>query len=782
MRLLCTSLAVLASIALAKFTPIPLSKQVEDYVNTLGGSQPGNGDLSHGNTLPLIARPWGFNHWAPLSNTNGDGWWFRPDDYRFHGMRLTHQPSPWMGDWAHILFQAKLQDMSHADDQNYGSGYSAYHSSFSPFYFKANLVAFDNSPIEFTATRHGGIMRVEFPLKSAAAVDAGFDSRFRLSVQLPGGDITNITVGSDAVWMTGYSTQNGGSPSDYHLYFALGIYVGENGDQAPTQVQEKSIDGNYGYVDLYSNVPENCKITMRIGTSLISQDQAYLNLQREVGLKSFESLVAEARQEWHDRLSRVQIADVGDYPNAEDLKTVFYSALYRASLFPRQLSEIDANGNVVHWSPYAANGGVFKGPLSTDSGFWDAYVAVYPMNTLVNRDVLGPEMITGWLNAYQEGGWLPKWASPGYASSMVGTMADVSLSDAIVKNIPGFDKDLAYEAIRKDAFDLPPYGVNVGRVCLEDYLKYGYIPRGGSMTTGGSCYEVVSRSLNYMQSDWATAQAATVMGKTDDASVLSLRSKNYSLLFEKQSGFIRSRDVQTHFTTPFDEFAWGNDYTEGGPWQYRFYVPHDPEGLAAMYASANISVCDLLEQAMTMKSTFHIGGYGGEIHEQTEMPVNCWGQYEHNNQPAHYMLYMFQATDPQGIQGACAAKGMEYLRRAMTTLYKPTVEMFPGDEDNGEMSAWFVLSSLGLYELAPGSTDYTLGVPLFRKAVIALDGSKTLTIDAPNNGADNFYVQSVSWNGQVLTGYPLRSVKYSMLMEGGTLTFNMGPKPVAAVL
>jgi len=418
--------------------------------------------------------------------------------------------------------------------------------------------------------------------------------------------------------------------------------------------------------------------------------------------------------------------------------------------------------------------------LSTDSGFWDAYVAVYPLHTLINRDVLGPQMITGWLNAYNEGGWMPKWASPGYVSSMVGTMADVSISDAIVKNIPGFDRELAYQAVSQDAFVSPPEGVDgIGRVCLNPYLEYGYIPRGGSMTTGGTCYEIVSRSLNYMQSDWAIAQAANSLGKKSDADVLLQRSQNYSLLFEKQTGFFRPRDLSSLFVTPFDEYAWGTDYTEGGPWQYRFYVPHDPEGLAELYASTDRSICEVLQDAQLHEPIFHLGGYDTEIHEQTEMPVNCWGQYEHNNQPAHYMLYMFQATDPNGIQGACAAKGMYWLRRAMTTLYKPGFDMFPGDEDNGEMSSWFVLSSLGLYELAPGSEDYALGVPLFAKVVITLDSGKTLTIEAPENGSDNFYVQSVSWNGNVLTGAPLRSIKYETLMEGGTLTFNMGSKPAA---
>lgn len=358
-------------------------------------------------------------------------------------------------------------------------------------------------------------------------------------------------------------------------------------------------------------------------------------------------------------------------------------------------------------------------------------------------------------------------------------MGDVSLADAIVKNIPGFDRELAYEAIRKDAFQQPEEGSEGGRECLSAYLAHGYIPRGApSDAKSGACSEVISRTLDYYQADFAISQAAALLGHDDDAQTLLRRSTNFSALFDGEVGMMRSRAlVSGKFTEPFDQYAWGGDYTEAGPWQYRFSVPYDPVGLAALYAEGGMDICDSLEALQTTTSAYHVGSYGTQIHEMTEMAVNCWGQYEHGNQPVHHILYMFGAAGGP----RCAAKGQFYLRKAMRELYSPSSQMFAGDEDNGEMGAWYVLSSLGLYSLSPGSQDLVLGSPLFASATVDLSSSfspepRVLIIEAEHNSAENVYVQSVSWNGQQLSS-DTNSVKYSTIMQGGTLKFTMGPVP-----
>jgi putative alpha-1,2-mannosidase len=270
--------------------------------------------------------------------------------------------------------------------------------------------------------------------------------------------------------------------------------------------------------------------------------------------------------------------------------------------------------------------------------------------------------------------------------------------------------------------------------------KYGYIPRNAPQTNGGTCPEVVSQSLNYMQADYAIAKAAEFLGHTEDVDFLMARSLNYASIFDNTTYFFRPRFLSNEeFVEPFDQFAWGTDYTEGGPWQFKFYVPHDPQGLGKLYSSAGQDLCSHLQSAQTQKSTFHIGGYGTEIHEETEMPDGCWGQYAHNNQPVHHvrnnvaihlwilirhsvlqMLYMFAASDTSGYRGQCARQGQYWLRKATSTLYNPTDEMFKGDEDNGEMGAWYILSTLGLYGLNPGTQEYIIGSPLFADVEIAL--------------------------------------------------------------
>lgn len=758
----------------------------EEFVDTLGGTD-SRYDLSHGNLLPLVARPWSFNTWAPQTDNDPTwaSWWFHPTDVRFFGLRCTHQPSPWIGDYGNFRLMPSITDPSHSDPWQF-SAYDPTKATFKPYLFNATLVAYGNrngfTTVEVSSTNHGAVMRVRFPPLATGPTSAGFNQTRRILLALNNHlEKVSITTNGSAPTFSGYAdANNGGTPLNFAHYFVITVTGGDNGTlPVPilnAQVVTNQNDFNYAFMDFDPTVAATQTLTIRIATSLISVAQAALTLQTEIGAKSLDDVLAESKAEWRATLLRANILDVGSsYSPQEqsDFLTVFYSSLYRATLFPRFLMETAPNGSFIHYSPYDALGGTFPGVIVSDSGFWDAYRTVYPQLSILYPSTLG-QMIQGWINAYKEGGWLPKWASPGYRGSMVGTMGDVSLADAIVKKIPGFNVNDAYAAIRQDAFVVPP-PTGVGRQCLEAYLQYGYIPQGAGSTTGG-CYEVVARTLNYILSDFATAQAATVLGQTADAAVLTARAANYSKLFEPTTGFFRSRDLTGQFTQGFDEFAWGGDYTEAGPWQYRFYVPHDPMGLAQLYKTqAGLDMCSMLEQAQTLPSIFHIGAYGSEIHEMTEMALLCWGQYEHDNQPVHHMLYMYIASDPDGPTGACAQRGQYWLRQAMTRLYNPGPAMFCGDEDNGEVASWYILSALGLYALAPGTPNYVLGSPLFSHVQITLDNtSRTLDIVATNNSATNVYVQSVTWNGQPVQGV---SVNYADLMQGGVLNFTMTDTP-----
>jgi len=245
------------------------------------------------------------------------------------------------------------------------------------------------------------------------------------------------------------------------------------------------------------------------------------------------------------------------------------------------------------------------------------------------------------------------------------------------------------------------------------------------------------------------------------------------------------------WTVPFDQYAWGGDYTEAGPHQFRFYLPYDPQGLADVYTASGRDMCQELSNVQTSEySTFHVGGYSQEIHEQTEMPDHCWGQYAHNNQPDHHMLYMHMYD---GYQGACSNQGRYWIREVLLNMYKPNSNMFPGDEDNGEMAAWFVLSSLGLYQRSPGSGNYEFGIPLFGSVEVDISDishenplilsssttskeSKTLKIVAKNNSRENTFVQRILWNNEEIAKTS-DSFSYAKLAQGGTLVFELGPNP-----
>lgn len=819
-----------ATIASSSSSSCQLKKNVEEYVNILGGTD-SHYDLSHGSTLPLIGRPWGFNYYAPETDNSDGQWWFHPSDRRFFGLRVTHQPSPWIGDYGQFLLKAYIpsQPSDSTASRDLYAAYTPSSTSFTPYYFSTKLLNYGNAAglvhLEFTPSHHGGIAQISFPPYLPS--DGLSNQLRRIAITLSGGEGDTIEIsqapGDGTVMIHGYTTINSGGvganggENEFRHYFVILIYCGLNGDEITTVMNNTHVSSTDAWIDFSPQDRHHDRLTVRFATSFISHEQALVNLDEEVSIlrHSFSSLFEESREEWRSVLSRVQVmAWPEDYTTCEivNLLTIFYSSLYRASLFPRQLTEWnqveDDQEEAVHWSPYVKDDNTSlnrmqSGLLSTDSGFWDAWNTVYPLLSLINRPMLSAAM-EGWLTAYKEGGWLPKWASPGYRGSMVGTMGDVSLASAIVNDLPGLDTLTAYEAIRKDAFEVPPAGVEgVGRVCLPAYLAHGYIPRDAMATTGGTCSEVVSRSLNYLQSDYAISQAAKKLGRMDDFSLLQDRAMNYSLLFDEEKGFFRSRNILNgKWTEPWDEFAWGQDYTEGGPWQFRFYLPYDPLGLQTLYQQSGRDLCQELQQTQTTNSYFHIGGYGNVIHEQTEMADHCRGQYAHNNQPVHHMLYMHMID---GYQGPCSQQGRHWIHETLLNFYKASTDMFPGDEDNGEMGAWFVLSSLGLYELSPGSGMIVLGLPLFdlievdisdlphsaqmkrlqryqmekktkKRSIISsippAVESRTLRIETKRQNRMQTKVKRILWNNQEMDAAK-NTIAYSTLAQGGVLTFEL---------
>ncbi|KAH0478032.1 MAG: uncharacterized protein KVP18_004887, partial [Porospora cf. gigantea A] len=751
--------------------------------------------------------------------------------------RLTHQPSPWIGDWGHLdinLYAGGQITKEFSDWGDYAAvDVDGKDTKWTPYHWKAPVYSGGsrNGPpvLEMTPTDHAAVFRLALPKYEAddtdiihpqvyiaapdtiaAEEDCPFDENTACMVPIV--DREKMTL------IGGTRVGNGGKESNFMMYY----YAEIDTDATITSVMGGSAKESYGGFEF---APGGTFVELRIATSLISQEQALLNFG-EVRERTLEEVVEESKQVWNETLGAVNVEDVGG-PTLEvdeERKTVFYTSLYRAALFPREISEIDKNGKRIHYSPFDKEGAVYGGPVSTDSGFWDAYHTVYALQSLLWPSRYEQTM-QGYLNNYREGGgWIAQWSSPGFKNSMVGSMSDNIFSDAIMKGIltEASDVEEAWTSIRNDCYVTPdpatcevpghvapeplfkrpnpprpapqtsPSGTKpgysasdppktadchlMGRRCLQDYIRLGYVPI-GCTDYAGDVHEVVSRTLNYANSDWAAARVAEKLGKPE-AIELRQRGNNYQHIFHKSSKFFRPKDAAGDWVEPFDQWMWGGVYTEGGPWQYRFAAPHDVEGLAELYGGVG-DMCATMNEVHTLPSVFHTGSYRAVIHEMGEMAQNCWGQFMHNNQPTHPNLYsqILAAASDGDAREVCADEARRYIKRAMNELY--TMNGFAGDEDNGEHGAWMVLSSLGLYDVAPSSLNFVLGVPHFKKATVTLGSGKELVVSAPDNcsGANCFRVNSIKRNGRELVGGTSGEVlTYNELMEGGALFFGVKPE------
>ena len=604
----------------------------EEWVNTLGGTKAiGGQEDSFGNVLPEVTMPWGFNGWAPETNPGNGGWWFQSEDRNLYGVRCTKQPSPWIGDYGNFRVMANILDQGHAQ-QDQHTAYNPGASQWTPYYFNASLLSYGHrtgfATIEVTPTMHGAVFRFTFPPPAVNVWDNGWNQTRRVLISLDSGSgaVGMPPPGADGLLVgTGTSVANsGGVTKNFGHHFFATLGGGADGLSAVAPLSAATVDDGtkWLYFDFDPSQAATDTLVLRIATSLISPAQAALNHAAEVAGLKFGDAVAAAQAAWRAELSRVVVGDAGAaWPPAQaaDYITIFYSSLYRAAKFPRALWELaNGTGAPIHWSPYtdATEEGVF----STDQGFWDAYRSTYSLLALWRPDRFALQM-EGWLNAWREGGWVPQWSSPGFRGSMTGTMSDVTMSEAIVK-LPhcGTARGAAagycvnasglYAASRQNAF-VPPVGTPEGRDCLLEYAALGYVP------SDGGCDAVVSRTLNYVHGDYAIGQAAALLGLSADAATLAARAGNWTKLLDPATGFLRARAGNGAFAAGFDEFAWGPGpgYTEAGPWQYRLEVPYDPAGLLAELAKLGLDGCDIVQQANTLPSSFHAGGYGTIIHE-----------------------------------------------------------------------------------------------------------------------------------------------------------------------
>lgn len=646
-----------------------------EYVNILQGTE-STFELSHGNTLPLVAVPWGMNHWS--LQTSEDRWFFHPRSPKLQGIRCTHQPSPWIRDYGAFTLMPQVGPLA-IDAQARSSAYRIEDAELSPDYMAFELLRYSTT-VEMSPTQRGAVFRCHYPAEG--------DRRFIVDSLAGDGEVQVFPSHRRILGITrGHS---GGVPAGFALYYV--IEFDQPFDHAEAFLKDTPcgvLVGQGERAGAYVEFPESVRtLNIRVATSFISQDQAMLNLQREA-VRSLEAIRAAASELWETALGRIQLGDCDD-----EIRRTFYSCLYRCCLFPRAFHELDAAGATVHYSPFS--GKVHPGVLYTDTGFWDTYRTLFPLLCLIDRPRMG-EMVEGFLNAWREGGWLPQWASPGYKACMIGSHADAVLAHAVACGVRGFSLTDAYAAARKDATqpsDAPQYG----RKALALYMEKDFIPE-------GALHHSVSATLDFAYDDYCVAQLALRVGPSaaDDAAKLLQRSQNYRKLWDPSVQFFRARHPDGKWA-PFRELAWGGPYVEGGPWQSTWAVPHDPEGLISLMGGREAFV-QRLETMLLLPPRFEVGSYPFEIHEMTEMALADFGQYAHSNQPVHHVLYLFAAAGRPD-------RTRQTTHRVMRELYNSSTRGFPGDEDNGEMSAWYILSALGLFPLCPGDGRYWFGLPL----------------------------------------------------------------------
>ncbi|MDR0891866.1 MAG: GH92 family glycosyl hydrolase [Mediterranea sp.] len=714
-----------------------------DYVNPLVGSL-SKVSLSTGNTYPAIARPWGMNFWVPQTGKMGDGWTYVYDADKIRGFKQTHQPSPWINDYGQFSLMPVTGKAMFDQDQR-ASWFSHKAEVATPYYYKVYLADHDVTT-EIAPTERAALFRFTFPQTDSAfvAIDA-FDH----------GSYVKIIPGENKV--VGFTTRNsGGVPDNFRNYFVMvfdkpfSYTATVTNGYIDTSLLETSENHAGALVGFKTNRGE--QVNVRVASSFISPEQAELNL-RELGKDNLDQVAAKGRQAWNDVLGRIEVQD----DNLDNLRT-FYSCLYRSVLFPRSFFEIDAKGQVVHYSPY--NGKVLPGYMFTDTGFWDTFRCLFPFLNLMYPS-MNTKMQEGLVNAYKESGFLPEWASPGHRGCMVGNNSASIVADAYLKGLRGYDIETLWEALKHDANAVHPKVSSTGRRGYEYYNKLGYVPYNVGIN------ESAARTLEYAYDDWCIYQLGKKLGRPQsEIGIYAKRALNYKHLFDPSHKLMRGKNADGTFQSPFNPLKWGDAFTEGNSWHYTWSVFHDPQGLINLMGGRD-SFNQMMDSVFILPPVFDDSYYGGVIHEIREMQIMDMGNYAHGNQPIQHMIYLYDYSGQPW-------KAQKHIREVMDKLYNAHPDGYCGDEDNGQTSAWYVFSAMGFYPVCPGTDQYALGTPYFKQMKLHLENGKTVTLSAPANSDANCYINSMTLNGKP---YTKNYLTHEELLRGATILYKMDAKP-----
>ena len=732
------------------------------YVDTRRGTN-STGGFSRGNNFPATAWPNGFNFVTPMTDADNHGTLYHYQQSNtaqnrpaLEGIGISHEPSIWMGDRNQlaVLPAANADPTSSLSDRRLS--FSHDNETARPDIYQ---VEFDNGIVaEVTATDHGVIYRFSF-------VD---DASSVLIDQLV--DDSKLSV--DGSTVSGWVDGGSGWPGRTRM-FIHGEFDTQPIAAGATNKGDRSDTARYAAFDTSSDKT----VELRIATSFISQDQAAANYGFELDGVSFEQAHTAVKDAWNDRLGVIT-----DVQGASDEELVnLYSGLYRLNLYPNSQFENVGTAETPEYA-YASpvsptegeatdtetNAPIVEGKIYVNNGFWDTYRTAWPLYSLLYPDVT-EELVDGFVQQYRDGGWIARWSSPGYADLMTGTSSDVAFAEAYLAGALSNETALeAYDAAVKNATVLPESNA-VGRKGLAESIFLGF--------TASDTHESASWGLEGFINDFGIANMATALAEDpetpadqvdrllEEADYFTARASHYVEMYNEEAGTFTARNSDGSWPegADFDKKAWGGAFTEASAWTFAFHAPHDVDGLAALYGGRE----GLLAEFDDFLTTREDASYSG-IHEAREARDVRLGMLGMSNQIAHHIPYVLaEAGDP--------ARAQALISDIQQRLFvgSDIGQGYPGDEDNGEFSAWYIFSALGFYPLEVGSGDYTIGSPLFDSATLHLPAGD-LKIQAPGASDGMQYVAGVQVNGQEIS---TTTFDGDLLREGGTMTFAMSDEP-----
>ena len=694
-------------------------KKLINYVNPFIGTG------GHGHTYPGATMPFGMMQLSP--DTRLEGWdgcsGYHYSDAYIYGFSHTHLSGTGVSDYGDILLMPTNAINFHngADGKKgYRAHFSHENEKASPGYYKVKLDS-THIEVELTVSKRSGIHQYQFPSAENQIVILDLIHRDKvLDAKIDKISTTEIQ---------GFRFSDAWA-KDQRLYFYL-----KTSHPFIDQVQSPSAQGSSGARKsaLTFINPNNEPVIIKIGISAVDEAGARQNLETEIGSLTFDEVKKKAETTWEKQLKKIVIES-----SSQDNLTNFYTAMYHTMIAPNLYQDVDGRYRGMDLKIHQTN----EFDYYTVFSLWDTYRATHPLYTIIEQDKTN-DFINTFLAKYDEGGIMPIWdLSANYTDCMIGYHAVPVIADAFLKGIRGYDTEKAFEAMKHSAFQ--------DKLGLKSYKKMGFIPMEEES-------ESVSKTLEYAYDDWTIAQMAKAMGKEDDYRLFSRRGQYYKNIFDPETNFMRGRFRNTWFS-PFDPFEVNFNYTEANAWQYSLYVPQDISGLMNLMGGKK-----KLENHLDTMFSAQLETSGRDQPDITGLI----GQYAHGNEPSHHMAYLYNYVNQP-------AKTQEKVHQILTELYKNEPDGVSGNEDCGQMSAWYVLSSMGFYPVTPGSNEYIIGTPLFKKTTINLENGKQFTIHAENVSATHIYIEKAFLNDVELNRTYL---KHDEIMRGGHLTFHMSNTP-----